>query len=234
MKKIFTFLSSFLVLVSIGNKTEAQNLVTQGATGHVSGPADALMTAHVTILNNGSTPQYVFVARISQTLAPGHVSYFCWNQCYDPVIDVSPDSTLILPGESTSIFNGDLNPLGYEGSSTVSYAYFDRNGDTAFASFTYDALPTGINELSAKGSIRTPFPNPANAYTKIFYSVNSGKDARIIICNMLGSTIKEIKLNDNQNTLTVSTGDLQQGIYFYSLVVDGKSVSSKKLIVSHN
>jgi hypothetical protein len=233
MKKIFTFLISLIVSASIANSAEAQNLVAQGATTHVSGPVDALMTAHVTITNNGSTPEYVFVARISQNLASGHASYFCWNQCYDPTVAVSPDSTLLAPGASTYIFNGDLNPLGYEGSSSVSYAFFDRDGDSAFAAFNYEALPTGINELSAK-ALQTASPNPANIFTKISYNLNTGKDARIVICNMLGSTLKDIRLNDNQNTLTVSTADLKPGIYFYSLIVDGKTISSKKLIVSHN
>jgi hypothetical protein len=234
MKKISTFLAAILVLISLGNKIEAQNLVTQNATVHLTGPADQLMTAYVTIQNNGSNAVYIKVARISQTLAPNHISYFCWTVCYDPIIDVSPDSVLLTPGSSTSIFNGDVNPLGYPGSSTVTYAFFDANGDSAMVTFNYDFLPTGINELSVKPLLYGASPNPADAVTKISYNLNSSRDAKIVVCNMLGSTVKEIKLNDFQNSLTLSTAEFKQGIYFYTLIVDGKAVSSKKLIVAHH
>ena len=232
MKKISTFLC--IISMVLGIQSVRAQIVAQNATTYITGPNDALMTAHVTILNTGSTSVDVSVARISQTLAPHHVSYFCWTQCYDPAVSVSPDIVTLAPGESTYVFNGDLNPQSYDGVSTVRYAYYTTGGDSVFVTYTYEAGVTGINELSAKGNIKTAFPNPATSYTKISYNINSGKDARIVICNMLGSTVKEIKLNDFQNTLTVSTADMKQGIYFYSLIVDGRTISSKKLIISHN
>ena len=233
MKKISTFLISFLVLTFFLNKADAQNLVAQNPSLHLSGPDDQLMTAYVTVQNVGSIPLYVKVARISQTLAPNHVSYFCWTVCYDPIVDISPDSVLLAAGESTSIFNGDVNPLGYPGTSIVTYAFFASSGDSAIVTFDYDFLPTGINELSSKPVLHTASPNPANAFTKVSYNMVSGKDARIVISNVLGGVIKEIKLDNFQNVLTISTADMKQGVYYYSLVVDGKSVSSRKLIVSH-
>jgi hypothetical protein len=233
MKKIFT-LTCFVCVLLGADRLYAQ-LSVHATETYIAGPTDALMTAHATVTNNGSSATWVFVARISQVLAPGHVSYFCWNQCYDPIIDVSPDSTLIGAGQAVSIFNGDLNPLGYAGTSYVTYVFFDRAGDSTTAvTYTYEATPTGINEPAAKTNLNTASPNPANGFTRISYNVPAAKDARIVICNMLGSVMKEIKLSDSQNTLTLSTSDLKQGVYFYSLVVDGRTISSKKLIVTHN
>jgi len=40
-------------------------------------------------------------------------------------------------------------------------------------------------------------------------------------------------LNDKQSTLVLSTSDLKSGVYFYSLIADGKSVASRKLVVAH-
>src|SRR2546421_150607 len=129
MKKIFTLLSLFVAVISI--KQADAELIAQNATTYITGPNDQLMTAHVTIVNNNANAVYVKVARISETLAPHHVSYFCWTECYDPSVSISPDSILIAPGASTSVFNGDLSPQLHDGISTVVYAFFTSDGDSA-------------------------------------------------------------------------------------------------------
>ncbi len=231
MKKTFTLLSLFALLVGM-NQVNAE-LIAQNVTTYITGPNDQLMTAHVTIVNNGANAAYVKVVRLSEVLAPHHVSYFCWTECYDPTVSLSPDSILLASGESTSIFNGDLSPQLTDGISIVSYAFFTSNGDSVFATFTYEALTTGINEFSSQPVLHAASPNPADGFTKISYNLNSSRDAKIVIYNVLGSAVKEIKLNDVQNTLTISTADFKQGVYFYSLVVDGKAISSKRLMISH-
>jgi hypothetical protein len=233
MKKIFTLLNILVFVVLASSNSEAQ-LSLQNPTTIVSGASDQLLTAYVTVVNTGSNSVYVKVARTQQTLATGHMSYFCWTECYAPSVDVSPDSILLAAGASTSVFNGDLNPLGYDGTSTVTYSFFTSAGDQVSVTFSYEVQTTGINELVTKAGLKAASPNPANAFTKISYNLNTSKDASIVICNLLGSVVKEIKLNDFQNTLTISTADFKQGVYYYSLLIDGKTVSSKKLIVSHN
>ncbi|MFA7082583.1 MAG: T9SS type A sorting domain-containing protein, partial [Bacteroidales bacterium] len=79
------------------------------------------------------------------------------------------------------------------------------------------------------------YPNPANYNTTINYSLaanyNSGK---IIIRNMIGQELKSISINAGTSAKqVVSTSDLPNGIYFYSIVGDGQTISTKKLIVKH-
>jgi hypothetical protein len=49
---------------------------------------------------------------------------------------------------------------------------------------------------------------------------------------MLGSIAKEIKLENENNVVKINVGDLADGIYFYSLVIDDKIYKTKKLIVN--
>lgn len=234
MKKIITLWMVLLVSVS-GNSILAQNLAIQNATMTLVGPDSMLLAASATIVNTGSSNAYVKVARTATNLVPGHITYFCWVACYSAATTLSPDSILLAPGASTSAFVADVLPRGFEGQSTVTYVFFDSNpSDSAFVTFNYQfQQAVGINELSAKPVIQNAYPNPADGFTGIAYNLHSAKEAKVVLYNLLGTVVKEMKLTEKQSTMTFSTADLKSGIYFYSLIVDDKSLSSKKLIVAH-
>ena len=235
MKKIFTKII-FLLAVGTANAVFAQNLSVTNATLNVSGPDTVILAATATVVNNGANSVYVRVARVSTNMVPGHTTYFCWVACYAPVTSVSPDSILLAPGGSTSVFTGDVTPRGIEGNSSVTYCFIDSNpADSVFVTFNYNFLSTvGINEVATRPIISNAYPNPADGYTGITYNLNSARDAKLVLFNLLGSTVKEFKLTDRQNTLVISTADLQSGVYYYTLIADGKSISSRKLVVSHH
>ena len=50
---------------------------------------------------------------------------------------------------------------------------------------------------------------------------------------MDGRILKAISLGKGEKqSITVATGDLQPGAYFYTLLVDGKKIDSKKMVTS--
>ena len=51
---------------------------------------------------------------------------------------------------------------------------------------------------------------------------------------MLGTVVKEYRLTNTQASVLLSTSELSSGVYVYSLINDGKSVSTKKLVVAHH
>ena len=109
------------------------------------------------------------------------------------------------------------------------------SSDTLAVQINYDFMPVGVFEVStSNGSFTFAGPNPASSMTSINYYVNGKQDAKLIVTNMLGSKVKEILLNQNQNSLTLNVKDMNAGIYIYSLVVDGKVMNSKKLIVAQH
>jgi hypothetical protein len=48
---------------------------------------------------------------------------------------------------------------------------------------------------------------------------------------VLGEQVKEISLDRDQRSIRVSMRDFSNGMYLYQLLIDGRSVSTKKLIV---
>ena len=77
-------------------------------------------------------------------------------------------------------------------------------------------------------------PNPYDSVTTIRYFIPLGyTNARIAITSSLGQRISDIKLNTfgSEGSIEVDKGILQAAIYYYTLVVDGKSVDTKRMIV---
>jgi hypothetical protein len=80
------------------------------------------------------------------------------------------------------------------------------------------------------------FPNPAAGTTTIGYSLPSQVGAAMCqVYSLDGKQVATIVLNPSagQGQVQFATGKLSSGIYIYSLVVDGKLVDTKKMVVSN-
>ena len=101
--------------------------------------------------------------------------------------------------------------------------------------FVFDST-TGVNEISNnRNYISKPYPNPASDNTSFFVNTLQGTKPRLKLFNMLGTEVKELALSENtRSSVKVNVSDLSSGVYFYSLIINGKSVSSGKLMVSGN
>jgi hypothetical protein len=235
MKKITLFFS-MLIFVAAAN---AQSLTAVSPSpSPLTGPPTSELDAVVGIMNSSSNPISVKVMRYPN-LAPGHKSYYCWwINCYSDTVDLSPDSAIIAPGSANTdwSFHGKLDPQTFDGVSYVTYCFFDmyNPSDSICLDFTYD-FTTGIPTpgVSSTNPLSNASPNPANNLTSINYDLGNRSDARLVIYNVLGSTVKEIKLNGKQGTMVVVTSDLGQGVYYYSLVSGDKIIATKKLVVAH-
>ena len=78
-------------------------------------------------------------------------------------------------------------------------------------------------------------PNPVAGATTIRYSLPAGfRAAQIIITDNSGKTIKQLPLNTAGNgTINIDASTLSSGTYNYTLVVDGKTIESKRMVVAH-
>jgi subtilisin family serine protease len=76
------------------------------------------------------------------------------------------------------------------------------------------------------------YPNPANE--KIFFEYDltnvKHKSAQIVIRNILGATVEIMQVTSLSSA--VSSPSLQPGMYTSSLLVDGKSVSIKRFVIT--
>jgi hypothetical protein len=84
----------------------------------------------------------------------------------------------------------------------------------------------------SKGWIRQNTPNPVSTSATINYSISpDAKAARILFTNSKGQQMRIYNVA-GAGTLNFAAGTLPSGTYNYSLIVDGKTVSTKKLVVA--
>ena len=215
---------------------KAQTLAIPNGIFYVQGlNSDLRLESHLEVENSGNSDLMVLINCDRSQLINGHQTYYCWALCYDTTVCASPDP-MIVAGRSTDMnsFHSYLYPNNTIGLSTITYTFFDQNNpsDSASASIVYDVLSSGINEVS-RGNLSSASPNPANSFTNINYTVPTLKDGKIVIYNMLGTVVKEYQLTNTQSSMVLSTSDLSSGVYVYSLINNGKPVSTKKLVVTH-
>jgi hypothetical protein len=77
-------------------------------------------------------------------------------------------------------------------------------------------------------------PNPFNSNTYIqYYLPSAAKSAQLTISDLNGQTLRQYNISSiGFNKLTIAPGEFAQGIYNYSLVVDGKLIDTKQMILT--
>src|SRR6266496_1512430 len=93
---------------------------------------------------------------------------------------------------------------------------------------------TGTYTKIANASLAQNVPNPFTNATTIKYMLPSKfTSGQIIITDKNGRQLKQLNISDNGNgTLHVDASTLSSGTYHYSLVIDGKIISTKQMVVA--
>jgi hypothetical protein len=95
-------------------------------------------------------------------------------------------------------------------------------------------LPTSFSEMRANGSgseLFQNYPNPFKNETTIRYALPAGvASAEIQLCDFSGKLLKR-QVVDPSGTVFLKSSELGAGVYFYSLVIAGKTVATKQMII---
>lgn len=90
------------------------------------------------------------------------------------------------------------------------------------------------NKVSiSSATLEQNVPNPFANTTSIRYAVPAGTArASIVVTDMYGKLIKEVIVQQGTGTVTVDASTLSSGAYSYSLLISGKTIATKKMIVA--
>ncbi|OFY84629.1 MAG: hypothetical protein A3F72_01340 [Bacteroidetes bacterium RIFCSPLOWO2_12_FULL_35_15] len=248
MKKILTslfFISA--ITYSFGQSLRLYNGATEitATTFTVTISANVLQANDIDIHNiTGSSVNFKIRRTIlSPPMDSTCAVYFCaGSSCYAP----SALTVFNEPGSGTSLA-GMTNLTGAQGliahfdvgaaccETYIKYQVYNTNlaGDTATVTIHYTCA-SGVDDIEkAKGTISNAYPNPANSIVAINYEVNNlSYNGKIVIYDMLGKQVKEFIITDKQGVAKINVTDLNDGIYFYSFLMDGKAIATRKLVVS--
>jgi hypothetical protein len=124
---------------------------------------------------------------------------------------------------SSTGWNGYLIPTY---AFTAPFAY-----ETHDISYRLSVANVGINELESKGfTLNQNVPNPFNNEASITYQLaKDAKSVTLTVTDIMGRMIASEKVNANTGTHTVKLNNYQVGLYYYTLNVDGKTITKKMI-----
>ena len=96
------------------------------------------------------------------------------------------------------------------------------------------AATTSINEQTLSGNkLYQNTPNPFKEQTTIRFRLADGvNDAAICIFDMTGKTLRKFPISSGMESINVSGYELGDGMFLYSLVVNGQVIDTKRMIIS--
>ena len=125
-------------------------------------------------------------------------------------------------------------------------AYLRWQADRPFAGGTGTLTGDGVdysaggsssvndNDLTITDCKLYNYPNPFNPTTKISYELPTAnyKKAEIVVYNVMGEEVWSSKsLSSNTNHCTFNGSSFNSGIYYYSLIIDGKKMDTKSMVL---
>jgi len=101
-----------------------------------------------------------------------------------------------------------------------------------------NAVPS-VSEISAvnvklsTANLEQNVPNPLRNNTSIRYNIPAdARNALLLITDMNGKTIKQLSVKAGSGIINIDASSLNAGTYNYTLVADGRTIETKRMIVA--
>lgn len=167
------------------------------------------------------------------------MNYFCFGQCLDPSVYVT--SPYDMSAGMTEIFSAhyqymeDMASVAGEEQMMQYYIYPANDPDNKFIiNVTFIYSFDGVDDISTVEEFSNAYPTPASSVVNFDYSFSSNvSSAMIAVYNMMGQEVMRSDISGMSGKASLNVNDLADGIYFYSLVVNGKTEKSSKIVVRH-
>ena len=235
MRKIYlVFITMFFAVFAF-----AQNITVNVPYIELN-PDDTTFDYGEIIISNNESSAYTLQVRQDNIDSPeGSGLAICFGIVCYPANDfddyVYTDEIALGANSTYEEFKITYDANGSDANAVWQLVFFDvnTNNDVFTIDIFYDG-PVGIAEiLSQQSDISHPSPNPVESVSQIAYELPADfKEASFVVHNITGSLVKETILENRNGMIDINALDFEQGIYFYSLVVNGTPVHSKKLIIS--
>ncbi|MGB0861347.1 MAG: T9SS type A sorting domain-containing protein [Saprospiraceae bacterium] len=221
--KFFTFILTFTMVSSMTFAQSFDYYVTDNDTIKGGAVGDWIeFSGHVANNSNKSiTTSWTVVKNFPDTTWS---TFVCdGNQCYGTDVMTQQQGTM---AGASSLMKATIIPGSVgTGSITITVEDLQTNEKQSIIQ-TVDAFNVSTNDLAKIVVISQNAPNPFHNYTTVNYDLK-GHEGQLLLTDVAGRQIKNQQLDA---TGQVQIGnDLQAGIYFYSLIVDGAIVTTKRL-----
>lgn len=164
----------------------------------------------------------------------GVSNYFCFGSCYMPETMITPRPVEVpaqaLAEEELSVHAlFEENVYGYV---VVKYYLYDVATPEDRLSFIVKFHRSGVGvDEQMQCNLGQAYPNPASSVVRFDYDLSEARNASVSVFNLLGQEVLRQELSAMQGQVVISVADLNEGIYFCNLKVNGQAVSTEKFVV---
>ena len=172
------------------------------------------------------------------TIAPGDVLVFQYagNSSHPTMSDSAPaawPTFQMNAANPTKTFAANTFAVGTYPFHCTAHSSFVGGawvGQTGTLVVQNGALATASARPSATLNL---YPNPSKGLITVQLVQKAGQDCKLRLSNIIGQEIRTVALKPELSETGLDLRDLPTGMYFYSLVVDGKIVSTKRLVLQN-
>ncbi len=201
------------------------------------------MVQHMQVKNLTNEPVSVLVKKEHVVIVEGTQNSFCWGSCYTPEVFVSPRPKTLeanaVSSENDLSFHHQIDPEFSSdpsnfivGTSIVKYyAYPEFAEDQAVCIEVWFAYGADNVAESHHVSFGHAYPNPASSVVRFNYDLGTTANVEARVYNLLGQEVMRQALNGLQGQVSFSVAELNEGIYFCNLIVDGQALKTEKFVV---
>ncbi|MDY0016561.1 MAG: T9SS type A sorting domain-containing protein [Candidatus Delongbacteria bacterium] len=117
------------------------------------------------------------------------------------------------------------------------YVLYGKSGTYSRINFQTKRITTGIEgdseNIPESALLYQNYPNPFNSSTQISYSISQSGNVKLSVYNIKGEYIKDLinaRKNKGHHSVMFEANDLNSGIYFYRLEIDGIETENRKML----
>ena len=189
---------------------------------------------HMQIRNLTSNDLNIIVEKEEDETLEGTSNFFCWGSCFGPDVMVSPNPVTLagnsVTGDQDLSFHVMYDEDVYGYVVVRYYAYDERHPDERISIVVkFHKSGVGVNENSRPMTMSQAYPNPASSMVNFDYSFDGNLTA--VVYNIMGQEVLRQDLNANDGQMSLSVADLQDGLYFCAMMVNGRTWTTEKFIV---
>jgi len=149
-----------------------------------------------------------------------------------PVFDGTYSNAATLEGSVAGLPLGDLNwfpeqKADWEANKDAIFEHM-KAGNTEKISFV--SVPSSL----AAGSFSKVYPNPMSNTAMIEFTLETSSNVQIAIYNAVGQQVRNVmdeERTSGTHTVTFDRGELNHGLYFYSIKAGNKAETQKLMIL---
>lgn len=190
----------------------------------------------IQIKNQSEKAQFYIIRLAESDLKAGQKGYFCFNG--DCLSEESFEVSKKIEGFSTLTGLYYMVETGLStGLSQLRFEVFVKGSNQTLLDWPVSIMvdekqPKNVVFKSKDIMVRELYPNPVTATAYLDYELYSEKkSAKIMIHNILGTSMGEQELSFNETKAKILTEELTPGIYFYTIYLDGEGIITRKMVV---